>query len=184
MSLVALTFSALAFSPSCMRSPEAKSQVSRRALFSQVAGLAAAAVAVPAFADGANSAQGSFKARSIYGSRIFRLKGASSAAILEEKNAFTLFTTGTFRTIDQKPIKTELTKLTKSIVAAAEKGDDKTAQALVGDFIKVGSITKDYTAVQGGNFNPTQRRNAGAPGTQEIEDQMGPLSYALYKPVK
>ena len=39
---------------------------------------------------------------------------------------------------------------------------------------------QDYTAVAGGNFDPKQRRNAGAPETAAIEAQMGSLKYSLY----
>ena len=42
---------------------------------------------------------------------------------------------------------------------------------------------QDYTSVAGSNFNPEQRRNPGAPGTFEIEDQMGTQKFALYKPL-
>ena len=38
--------------------------------------------------------------------------------------------------------------------------------------------------VAGGNFNPLQRRNAGAPPTSEIEAQMGTQAFALYEPIK
>jgi len=137
---------------------------------------------MPAFADGANSATTAFRARSIYGSRVFKLKGASAEKIAEEKNAFTLFITGTYRTIDQKETKVQLTKLAKSIDAAAKKGDSATAQALIGDFIKVGKIAGDYTAVKGSTFDPKMRRNPGDPETAAIEAQMGSQKYALYEP--
>merc|ERR1712146_96668 len=51
--------------------------------------------------------------------------------------------------------KTELTKITKKLIAAAEAGDSATTQKLLGDFLKVGEIDKDYTAVAGSNFIPT-----------------------------
>lgn len=180
--MLAVTFSSLSFTPGMTPAPQ-NGAVSRRAFFTNAAGFAAAAVAAPAFADGANSAMGSFKARSIYGSRIFKLKGASPAAILEEKNAFTLFTSGVYRTIDAKPTKVALTKIQKDLLAAAGAGDSAKTQALLGDFLKTGSIDRDYTAVKGSNFTPTQRRNAGAPGTFEIEDQMGTQKFALYQPL-
>jgi len=182
--MLAVTISALAFTPGLTPQQGPAGAVSRRAFFTNAAGFAAAATfAAPAFADGANNPGNAFKARSIYGSRIFKLKGASTAAVLEEKNAFTLFVSGTYRTIDKKDTKVALTKIQKDLLAAAEKGDSAKTQALLGDFIKVGGITKDYTEVPGANYNPTQRRNAGAPGTFEIEDQMGPAKYALYKPL-
>ena len=43
---------------------------------------------------------------------------------------------------------------------------------------------QDYTAVAGGNFDPKQRRNAGAPPTSELEGLMGSQSFALYDPLK
>jgi len=182
--MFAITAAALAFAPpSCSRVSTNEAAVSRRALFSQVAGVAAAALATPAFADGANSATTAFRARSIYGSRIFKLKGASTDKIVEEKNAFTLFITGTYRTLDQKETKTALTKLSKSIQASAEKGDSAKAQSLLGDFLKLGKIDEDYVSVKGANFNPTQRRNPGAPETAAIEAQMGTAAYSLYAPL-
>ena len=65
--MIALTIGALSLAPG-LTPPQAQSNavVSRRALFSNAAGFAAAATfAAPAFADGANSAWGSFKARSM-----------------------------------------------------------------------------------------------------------------------
>merc|ERR1719498_1462372 len=97
--MLSLAAAALSFSPACpvQHSKVAASQVqmsaqplARRELMSKALGLAAVSVAAPAFADGANSAATVFKARSIYGSRVYRLKGATAAEILEEKNAFTL----------------------------------------------------------------------------------------------
>jgi len=156
--------------------------VARRELLSSALGVAAASVAFPAFADGANSAQGSLRARAIYGSRIYRLQGKDAAAILEEKNAFTLFISGTYRAADVKATKTQLTALQKTVLAAAEKGDSAGAQAALKDFIKVGAIEADKDVIEGGNFNPKQRRNAGAPMTSEIELIMGTQKTALYGP--
>ena len=44
--------------------------------------------------------------------------------------------------------------------------------------------TQDYTAVAGGNFDPKQRRNPGAPETAALEAQMGAMKYSLYEPTK
>ena len=69
--------------------------LARRAML----GAAAAAVtAAPlaAFADGASSPAVLAKSRALYGSRVYKLKDASPEAILEEKNVFTLFTTGAY----------------------------------------------------------------------------------------
>lgn len=180
--MLALAGAALSFTPGLTPPKASNAVVSRRDFFTNAAGFAAAATFVaPAFADGANSATTAFRARSIYGSRIYKLKGASTEKILEEKNAFTLFTSGTYRTIDAKATKKELNAIEKKVLAAAEAGDSAKAQALIGDFLKVAEIDRDYTAVAGSNFTPEQRRNAGAPGTFEIEDQMGTMKFALYK---
>ena len=66
----------------------------------------------------------------------------------------------------------------------AEAGDSATTQALLADFLKTGGITKAYTNVAGSNYNPTQRRNPGAPETAALEAQMGSMSYAMYAPKK
>jgi hypothetical protein len=156
--------------------------IARRAVLSTF-GAAVAAAPLAAFADGANSPATMERARSIYGSRVARLQTADAATILEEKNCFTLFTTGAYRSVKDKEVKAKLTALSKTAIAAAKKGDASAANAAVKEFVKVGEI-KIIDTVQGGNFNPKQRRNAGAPPTAEIEAQMGSLSYALYEPVK
>ena len=57
------------------------------------AGSMAAQSALP---NGASSPAVLSRSRALYGSRVFKLKDASPEAILEEKNAFTLFTTGAY----------------------------------------------------------------------------------------
>jgi len=150
-------------------------------------GVAAGAAAVPlaALADGANSKATAERARQIYGSRVFRLQSASADAILEEKNVFTLFTTGTYRgsSTIEKAARKNLEAITKKALAAAKSGDSAGAQAAVKEFIKVAEI-RELDTVAGGNFNPLQRRNPGAPPTSEIEAQMGTEAFALYKPVR
>merc|ERR1712176_1138740 len=123
--------------------------LARRELL-QSAGAALALFPALANADGANSAQTAFRARAIYGSRIYRLKSASAAAILAESNAFKLLISGAYRTGDVKPTAVQLAKLS------------------------------ELDSIKGGNFDPKQRRNAGAPPTAEIEAQMGTEAYALY----
>eukprot|EP00310_Coccolithus_braarudii_P020319 CAMPEP_0183351434 /NCGR_PEP_ID=MMETSP0164_2-20130417/24845_1 /TAXON_ID=221442 /ORGANISM="Coccolithus pelagicus ssp braarudi, Strain PLY182g" /LENGTH=193 /DNA_ID=CAMNT_0025523615 /DNA_START=30 /DNA_END=611 /DNA_ORIENTATION=+ len=144
-------------------------------------GAAALALAVPlaASADGANSIGNAFKARAIYGSRIYRLQSASAATILGEKNAFTLFISGAYRTSDVKETATALKALQKAALAAAASGDEAGAKSKVKEFIALGKIVELDTK-QGGNFDPRQRRNPGAPPTAEIEAQMGTQAYALY----
>jgi len=152
----------------------------------QIVGTFAAAVAAAPFAavaDGATSKATIDRARAIYGSRIARLGSADAATILSEKNAFTLFTTGAYRSVKDKETIASLKKLEATAIASAKSGDSAGAQAAVKDFIKVGEI-RVLDTVDGAIFNPKQRRNAGAPPTSEIEAQMGSLSYALYEPVK
>merc|ERR1711920_963508 len=122
--------------------------------------------ALGAHADGAHGAQTAFRARAIYGSRIYRLQAANAAAILAEKNAFKLFISGAYRTGDVKPI-----------ITAAEKGDEDGAKAKLSEFVAVAKLS-ELDSVSGGNFDPKQRRNAGAPPTAEIEAQMGTEAYA------
>merc|ERR1719313_1683337 len=82
---------------------------------------AAAVTTVPwaANADGATSPATRERARAIYGSRIARLAGASAEDIVAEKNAFTLFTTGAYRSVEDKATTTELKALSKKAIAAA-----------------------------------------------------------------
>lgn len=182
--------SAIAFAPpaslhhaSSVRSSVTMSaDCSRRELFSTVAA-AAAFAPLAAYADGATSGQTLARARAIYGSRVFRLQGASTDAVLEEKNMFTLFTTGAYRSAADKETTKKLKSLEKAIVKAAKAGDSAATQSGVKEFIAVGKI-KELDTVAGGNFNPLQRRNAGAPGTAEIEAQMGTQAFALYTPLK
>jgi len=177
--------SALAFTPPTSKFFQvghAGAAVSRRDLL-QVAGAAAAMIPGLAFADGANSAATATRARQIYGSRVYRLQTASASTIAEEANAFQLFISGTYRTGDVKPTAKKLTALSKTIVTKAKGGDEAGAKASLKEFIALGKIT-EQDAVAGGNFNPKQRRNAGAPPTSEIEAQMGTSAFALYQPLK
>jgi hypothetical protein len=67
-------------------------------------------------------------------------------------------------------------------VKAAKAGDSGETQKNLKEFIALGKI-REVDTVRGGNFDPTQRRNAGAPPTAEIEAQMGTQAFALYKPL-
>jgi len=160
----------------------AEQSFGRRELFAAAAG-AAAFAPLAAFADGASSPAVLERARSIYGSRVFRLQKSSAADILEEKNVFTLFRTGAYRSAAFKDTTKELASIEKKIVKAAKAGDSAGAQAAIKDFIKIGDI-REIDIVDGGNFNPKQRRNPGAPPTAEMEAQMGTQKFALYQPLK
>merc|ERR1719379_1938192 len=161
----------------------ATKQVNRRELL----GGAAAAVAMAplaASADGASSKAVKERSRAIYGSRVFRLTGASTEKVLEEKNALTLFITGAYRNeASSQPTQKKLKALAKSIEKSAKAGDSASTQKSIKEFIQVAKI-RELDTVKGGNFDPTQRRNPGAPATSEIESQMGTQAFALYKPLK
>lgn len=153
----------------------------RREMLSTFAAAAALAPAA-AFADGASSPAVLARSRALYGSRVFRIQDASTDAILEEKNAFTLFTTGAYPRTGNAAFKAEQAALkaaSKKALAAAGKGDKAAANAAVKEFIKIGNIRVEDD-VEGSFFNPKQRRNAGAPPTSEIEAQMGTAKYSLY----
>lgn len=173
---------ALAHMSTTMRMASPAMSMDRRAVVST---FAAAATAVPfaAFADGATSPATRERARAIYGSRIARLSSASAEEIVAEKNAFTLFTTGAYRSAKDKTTVDALNKLSAKALAAAKAGDSSGAQGAIKEFVTVGEI-RVLDTVAGGNFNPKQRRNAGAPATSEIEAQMGTSAYALYEPIK
>ena len=171
---------ALGFS---FNSPRGAEQVMGRRALITGAGAAVAAAPLAAFADGASSKAVLDRARAIYGSRVARLVDASPEAILEEKNAFTLFTTGAYRSAAAKPTQAKLAALQKTALAAAKSGDKAGANAAVKEFVKVGEI-RVLDTIEGATFNPKQRRNPGAPPTAEIEAQMGTQSYALYRPLK
>jgi len=157
--------------------------ISRRDLFVQGAGAALATVPLAAFADGANSKANAERARQIYGSRCYRLQTASAAEIVDESSVLTLFITGSYRSAGQKETSSALKKLAKQIVASAKAGDEASAKASLKEFLALGKITKEQDMVENGNYNPKQRRNAGAPPTSEIEAQMGPQAFALYQPL-
>lgn len=179
--MLALSFAATAFTPPASRC-STPATLGRRELF-QGAGAALAAVPLAAFADGANSRATAERARAIYGSRVYRLQTASAATIADEAAVLQLFITGSYRGADSKPTAAALKKLSKSIVASAKAGDESAAKAGLKEFVALGKIT-ELDSVAGGNFNPKQRRNPGAPPTSEIEAQMGTEAFALYAPLK
>jgi len=156
--------------------------ISRRDVFSAAAAVAAFAP-LAAHADGAGSPAVLAKTRAIYGSRVYRLQSASPAEVLEDKNVFTLFRTGSYRSAADKATVTKLASLEKAILKSAKAGDAAGTSAGVKEYIAVGKI-RELDTVDGGNFNPKQRRNPGAPPTSEIEAQMGTQAFALYQPLK
>jgi hypothetical protein len=164
-----------------VQAPVVSMDMSRREMFS-VAAAAAAFAPLAAQADGASSPAVLAKTRAIYGSRVFRLQSASPAAVLEDKNVFTLFRTGSYRSAADKDTVKKLASLEKTIIKAAKAGDGAATSAGIKEFVAVGKI-RELDTLDGGNFNPKQRRNAGAPPTSEIEAQMGTQAFALYQPL-
>ena len=57
------------------------------------------------------------------------------------------------------------------------------ARPAVKDFVALGKI-RQLDDVQYNIFDPKQRRNPGAPMTQDLEAQMGTQKFALYEPIK
>ena len=51
------------------------------------------------------------------------------------------------------------------------------------EFVKIADL-RVLDTLQNSIWDPKQRRNAGAPTTDTIEAQMGPMAYALYQPLK
>lgn len=186
LALASYGFSAPLSSKACAQSRAAVSmsgaQLDRRGLLQTAAGaVLAAGMPLAAQADGANNPLNALKAKQIYGSRIWMLQTGTAQDVLSEKNAFQLLITGAFRTVDKKEIRAELTKLSKKILKAAEGGTvDKESLAA---FLKLAKVDQNYYDNPLGIANPKQRRNAGAPTTDTITDQMGSYSYALYQPL-
>jgi hypothetical protein len=162
----------------------AKQGLSRRNLLGGAAAAAAALSPLAANADGAGSKAVKERSRAIYGSRIFRLSGKSTEEVLDEKNLFQLFITGAYRgEVGSKDLVKQLKTIAQTIEKSAKAGDSGSTQSALKEFIQVAKI-RELDTVPGGNFDPTQRRNAGAPGTFEIEAQMGTQAFSLYKPLK
>merc|ERR1719152_901418 len=114
--------------------------VSRRDFLGAGAALAAG-LAAPgaAFADGASSKAVKERSRAIYGSRVFRLQGKSTEAVLEDQNALTLFITGAYRN-DDLPTQKKLKALAKDIEKAAKSGDSASTQKSIKEFIALAKI--------------------------------------------
>ncbi len=106
---------------------------------------------------------------------------ASPDQILAEKNAIQLFITGAYRSAADKPISKELKALQKDALAAAGAGDAAGAQAAIKQFVAIAEL-RELDNVEGSTFNPTQRRNLGAPETATIQENMGRQAFALYQP--
>ena len=170
-------------SPSAASSVTMNAAQSRRALL-QTAASVALGLPLAAQADGANSAATVARAKGIYGSRIAKLAGKDAAAVAAEENAFTLYLSGAFRAPisgDAKVKKAELTALSKTILKAAKAGDSAGAQAGLKTFIATAKIDDQYNLAEG-VWNPTQRRNAGAPTTDTVMGQSASYGFAFYQP--
>merc|ERR1712050_756293 len=154
-------------------------QIGRREFLKTAGAAAALSSPLAALADGATSKATRLRAYTIYGHRIFGLKDAAAEAISADEQAFQLFITGAYRSLDKKIIK-ELNGLKKDAISAAKKGDKAAANAAVQKFCTVAELDKDPMTSKS-VFQPKQRRNPGAPPTAEVEAQMGPLKYAYYQ---
>mmetsp|Transcript_28641 Transcript_28641/g.45498 ORF Transcript_28641/g.45498 Transcript_28641/m.45498 type:complete len:177 (-) Transcript_28641:121-651(-) len=131
--------------------------LSRRKIMSGAAVAAAFGSPLAAVADGAGSPATRLRARSLYGSRIFRLQGKAPFEVLEEKNALELFATNGFR---QTPQLAEITGLKNKVLDAATKGDSDATQAALKELIAAGKITGP---LDGEYFNPKLKRSSGDP---------------------
>ena len=98
------------------------------------------------------SPQQILKSRGVYGSRVFRLQDAPVATIIDEKNAFTLFTTGVYGSTADKTTKKALEKLEKAALEAAGRGDAVAAHSAIKEFIALGQIT-EMDKVPGSTYN-------------------------------
>jgi hypothetical protein len=118
----------------------------RRAAFGALTGAAVVAVGLPqmAAADGAVSAASIQKARQVYGSRIFDLKGAVAEgnfdAIKSEKTAFVLFNSGAYPTTKDKAAKKAAIEGTNAIFAAAKAGDKAALASAYKSYIAANEI--------------------------------------------
>lgn len=98
------------------------------------------------------------RARGIYGGRIAELKGAAEAgdfaAFEAEKNAFTLFVSGGYRT-KSKEQKAAIKEKEAAIFAAVKAGDKAALKTSYAAFIKEGEVInpfggcEKYTTCQG-----------------------------------
>lgn len=111
-----------------------------------VAAVAAAGLPTVAFADGAKSLATQARARGIYGGRVEALKDAvakgDTAAVLAEKNAFTLFVSGAYSTTKGK--KAEASKLAGAVISAAEAGDAAALKTSYAAFMKYTEVKSGY----------------------------------------
>jgi hypothetical protein len=146
---------------------------SRRVILTQAVAAFAATVPSVSFAVAPPSPQQMLKSRAVYGSRVYRLQGASPAVIIDEKNCFTLFITGVYGSTADKATKKELEKLEKAALTAASKGDAATAQQAVKDFVVLGRI-EELDSIPGTYFNAkTPCDRAGLQCGKDYKGYMG-----------
>ena len=97
-----------------------------------------------------------FLPRRSYGSRIFKLKGASTAAVIEEKNAFILFNSGAYQ------LKTPAAKAAKAV--AQEGTADIFAAVDAKDAGKLKAAYAAYTKNAGIDLSPAKESVMGGQG--------------------
>lgn len=132
--------------------PMSRSEALSSAFASASAALVAASVPSAAFADGAVSSATIARARGIYGARIEGLKPAvdkgDTAAVLAEKNAFTLFNSGVYATNKAKFATAE--GLAKAVLDAASAGDAAALKSAYADYIKYTVVKSGFKATDDG----------------------------------
>jgi len=134
---------------------------------------ASALIPSVAFADGAVSSATVQRARGVYGQRVAALKDAVAkgdfGAVLDEKNAFVLFTSGAYAKkspADREKSK-EATAAYTAVIDAASKKDGAALKAAYAKFMEVGEINADpWSTVSGGqgasgDFDWKQRTDKG-----------------------
>lgn len=118
----------------------------RRAAITKIAGFAAL-VAAPtvASADGAVSGATISRAKGIYGSRIYDLKGAVEAgdfkAVIDEKNVFILFNSGAYPGVKNKELKAKAIAGTNAIFAAVRSKDKAALKAAYASYVADNKVT-------------------------------------------
>lgn len=147
LSAAVLTVAAItAFTPAStvlrcgMQTSAASMSLSRRTVVHHAVQLGAAMLTPQLASAASSSPQQMLKSRSIYGSRVFRLQGATPATVMEEKNVFTLFITGVYGASADKVTRKQLEKLEAKALAAASKGDSAATQVAIKEFITLGEI--------------------------------------------
>jgi len=131
---------AVAVLAACSFTPPSRRELIGRAVLGATATGCSAVTPLRAIAVAPPSPQQILKSRAVYGSRVYRLQEATPAAIIDDKNVFTLFITGVYGSTADKATKKELEKLEKKALLAAGKGNAADANAAIKEFVALGKI--------------------------------------------